>query len=176
MSVTRRPSALRHGLHSLHAREQCSEDVSSLVETLLVEAAPDTRLREAATAAAEAILYLRRVQQRKLLALESGTLRRAAPTAAERSLALKLSDAVKQADVGECETLREGLRVAHKPEWRLDVEKSATFILAMEFYDRSDELRRLSTYERRAISRRRKTLREFDYEKTEAERRAARIR
>ncbi|WP_421693779.1 hypothetical protein [Aestuariivirga sp.] len=176
MTKTRQPSALKHGLQSLHAREQCSGDVISLAEAILGETPPNSLLREAAAEAAEAILYLRRVQQRQLLALESGTLRRAAPTAAERLLALELSDAVKHAGAGDCDTVREKLRVAHKPQWILDLEKSATFVLELEFCDRSDDLRRLSTYERRAISRRRKALRRFDYERIEVERRATRER
>ena len=47
-------------------------------------------------------------------------------------------------------------------------------MLGMEFGEHAPELRRLHEYERRAISRHRKTLRRLDYETIEAERRAHR--
>ena len=100
-----------------------------------------------------------------------GELRRAAPTDAERIPALKLSAAVKRAGKVECEVLREELRVAHDAEWVVDIETAATFILGEELGNHTQELSRLSDYERRALSARRKALRRLDFERVEAERR-----
>ncbi len=141
-----------------------------LAEALLGAARREPQVLAAAWEAAVAILYLRRVQQCLLLVLEDGTLRRAAPTDAEKILALKLSAAVKRAGKVECEVLREELRVAHDAEWVVDIETAATFILGEELGNQAEELRRLSDYERRALSTRGKALRRLDYERVEAER------
>ena len=171
MATPRRPPALKHGLTSRAAREEWSDDVLQLAEALLGAAPPEPQVLAAAREAAEAILFLRRVQQCRLLVLEDGTLRRAAPTDAEKILALKFSAAVKRAGKVECEVLREELRVAHDREWVVDIETAATFILVEELVNHAQELRRLSDYERRAHSARRKALRHLDYEVIEAERR-----
>lgn len=141
-----------------------------LAEALLGAARREPQVLAAAWEAAVAILYLRRVQQCLLLVLEDGTLRRAAPTDAEKILALKLSAAVKRAGKVECEVLREELRVAHDAEWVVDIETAATFILGEELGNQAEELRRLSDYERLALSTRGKALRRLDYERVEAER------
>ena len=141
-----------------------------LAEALLGAARREPQVLAAAREAAEAILFLRRVQLCQLLVLEDGTLRRAAPTDAERIPALKLSAAVKRAGKAECEVLREELRVAHDREWVVDIETAATFILGEELGNQAEELRRLSDYERRALSTRGKALRRLDYERVEAER------
>jgi hypothetical protein len=171
MATTRRPPALKHGLTSRAAREEWTDDVLQLAEALLGAAPPEPQVLAAAREAAVAILYLRRVQQCRLLVLEDGTLRRAAPTDAERIPALKLSAAVKRAGKVECEVLREELRVVHDAEWVVDIETAATFILGEELGNHAQELRRLSDYERRALSARRKALRRLDLERVEAERR-----
>jgi hypothetical protein len=137
----------------------------------LIAARREPQVHAAVRYAAEAILFHRRVQQCRLLVLEDGTLRRAAPTDAEKVLALKLSAAVKRAGKAECEVLREELRVAHDREWVVDIETAATFILGEELGNHAQELRRLSDYERRALSARRKALRRLDLERVEAERR-----
>jgi hypothetical protein len=67
--------------------------------------------------------------------------------------------------------LREELRVAHDREWAVEIEAAATFILGGELGNHAQKLRRLSDYERRALSARRKALRRLDFERVEAERR-----
>jgi len=171
MAAPRRPSALRHGLTSRTAREDWSNDVLRLAEALLGTAPHEPQVLEAAREAAQAFLYFRRVQQCRLFELEDATLRRCTPTDAERSLATKLSVAVKCEDITQCQALRDGLHVAHDREWVAGVETAATFILGEELSNHVQELRRLSDYERRAHSARRKALRRLDYEVIEAERR-----
>lgn len=171
MATSRRPSALKHGLTSRTARVDWGDDVVRLAEALLGVSPRELQLLEAAREAAEATLYLRRVQQCRLLVLEEGTLGRASPTEAEKSLALKLSASVKRAERTECEALRDELRVAHEEVWAVDIETAATFILGQELGERAAELRRLADYERRAHSLRRKALRRLDYERVEVERR-----
>ena len=171
MATPRRPPALKHGLTSRTAREEWSEGVLQLAEALLGAAPREPQVLEAAREAAVAILYLRRVQQCRLFALEDGTLQRCTPTDAERALATKLSVAVKCGDLAQCQTLRDELRVLHDREWVVDLETAATFILGQELGGRAAELRRLADYERRANSLRRKALRRLDYERIEAERR-----
>lgn len=172
MATLGRPSALKHGLTSRAAREESSDDVLQLADALIGATPAEPQVLAAAREAAEAILFLRRVQQCRLLVLEEGTLRRAAPTDAEKMLALKLSSAVKREGKAECEALRDELRVAHDAEWVVDVDTAATFILGEEVCRRATDLRRLSDYERRAHSARRKALRRLDFERLEAERRA----
>ena len=171
MAGSRRPAALKHGLTSRSAREDWSTDVTRLAEALLGAAPREPQVLEAAREGAEAILNLRRVQQCRLLVIEDGTLRRCAPTDAERPLALKLSGAVKRGDVAECDAIQAELRDAHDKQWAVDIPTAATIILCEELGTRATELRRLSEYERRALSARRKALRCLDYERVEAERR-----
>ena len=171
MARSRRPSALKHGLTSRCVRDYWSEDVTRLAEALLGAAAREPQVLEAARGGAEAILYLRRVQQCRRLVIEDGTLRRCAPTDAERPLALKLSSAVKRGSVAECDAIQAELRDAHDKEWTIDIPSAATFVLGEELGTHATELRRLSEYERRADSLRRKALRRLDYERIEAERR-----
>jgi hypothetical protein len=78
MATPRRPPALKHGLTSRAAREEWADDVLQLAEALLGAAPPEPQVLAAAREAAEAILFLRRVQQCRLLVLEDGTLRRRA--------------------------------------------------------------------------------------------------
>lgn len=171
MARHRRPSALRHGLTSRTVREEWSRGALELAEALIGAAPREPQVLEAARDAAEAILYLRRVQQCRLLLLEDGALQRCTPTEAGRDLALRLSGAVKGADTAECRPLREGLRVAHDREWIVGFETLPIFFLGDEIRGREEDLRRLADYERRAHSRRRKQLRRLDYERVEAERR-----
>ena len=170
-SSSRRPSALRHGLTSQHAREHWSGAVVALAEALIGSGRREPGVIEAAREEAEAILYLRRVRQCRLLALEESTLRRCTPTEESRSVALKLREAVKRDDVAACDALREELRGPHDAAWLLDIETTSTIVLGLEFGECAAELRRLNDYERRAISSHRKTLRRLDYERVEAERR-----
>jgi hypothetical protein len=171
MAAPRRPSALKHGLTSRAIRADWSVDVVRLAEALIGAAPREPQLLEAAHEAAEAILYLRRVQQCRMLVLEDGALRRASPTDAEKAVALKLSEAVRRAKQSECDALRDELRVAHDATWNVDIETAATFSLGRELGERAAELRRLSEYERRANSLRRNALRRLDFERIEAERR-----
>lgn len=176
MAGARRPPALKHGLTSRTARQEWSDDVLRLAEAILGATPHEPRAVEAAREAAEAILYLRRVQQCRVLVLEEGTLRRCAPTDALRALALQLSDAVRRHGRPDCDAIREELRKEHDREWMLDIETTAMFILNEELRERAKELRRLADYERRAHSKRRKALRRLDYERVEAERRLAMTR
>lgn len=169
--MARRPSALKHGLTSRFARDTWPEDVSALAEALLDASPREPSVVEAARATAEAILYLRRVQQCRLLALDHGTLARAARTDAEKSAANKLLEAIKGEDSTECRRLRVQLDIAHDCEWKVGVEPIGFVVLGLELSDRARELRRLSEYERRAASARRRALRVLDYEMIEAERR-----
>jgi hypothetical protein len=170
-SSIRRPSALRHGLSSQYAREQWSGAVVALAEALVGSGRREPGVVEAAREEAEAILYLRRVRQCRLLALEESTLRRCTPTEESRAIALRLREAVKRDDAAACDALREELRGPHDAAWLLDIETTSTIVLGLEFGECAAELRRLNDYERRAISSHRKTLRRLDYEQVEAERR-----
>lgn len=171
MARPRRPPALRHGLASRTTRLEYSDDVEALAEALIGASPREARVVEAARAEAEAILYLRRVRQCRLQVLEEGTLARCSATAAARDLARDLSRAVKCGSLEECRVLGEALIAEHDRQWILDLEATATFVLGDELAERGKELRRLSEYERRAHSARRKTLRRLDYERVEAERR-----
>lgn len=171
MAAPRRPPALKHGLTSHYARGDWSAEVNALAEAILGAAPREPNVVEAARAEAEAILYLRRVRQCRLQVLEGGTLQRATPTERERALALKLSEAVKCADVADCNPLREKLRAAHDAEWIVGLEIGASYMLIDEIGKSTKALRRLNDYERRAQSRWRKSRRQFDYERIEAQRR-----
>lgn len=144
-----------------------------LAEKLLGEPLDDPRLLEAAREEAEGILYLRRVQQCRLILLEEGTLQRCASSDAARNLAIELSHAVKSGSLEKCKALKHALSVEHERNWVLGVETIATFILGDEFAEREKEFHRLADYERRAHSTRRKALRCLDYERVEMERRRA---
>lgn len=174
MSGTRQPPALKHGLTSLTARAEWSGDMITLADAILGDAPREPQVVEAARAEAEAILYLRRVRQCRLQALEEATLRRAAPTERERALAVELSGALKTASLPECLTLRETVRAEHDENWRVGLEVVATFILSHVIGNCTTALRRINDYERRAQSRWTKTRRCFDYERIDAERRARR--
>ena len=78
---------------------------------------------------------------------------------------------MKRGDVAACDGLPDELRGPHDAAWILDIETPSTAMLGIEFGERATELRRLHDYERRALSRHRKTLRRLDYETIEAERR-----
>lgn len=176
MSASRaqRPSALKHGLSSQYAREQWSGPVADLAEALIASGRRSPERVEAAHEEAEAILYLRRVRQCRLLVLEESTLKRSTPTKATRAIALQLREAVKRGDIAACDNLREELRDPHDAAWILDIDTLSTTMLGMEFGEHAAELRRLHDYERRALSRHRKILRRLDYETIEAERRPCR--
>ena len=116
-SSIRRPSALTHGLSSQYAREHWSGAVVALAEALVGSG----RREPGAVEEAEAILYLRRVRQCRLLALEESTLRRCTPTEASRAIALRLRGAVKRDDAAACEALRDELRGPQDAAWLLDI-------------------------------------------------------
>lgn len=171
--MARRPPALKHGLTSCNAHSPHSEDAVALAEDLLGATPREPQVIEAALDAGEAILYLRRVQKCRLLALEGRALGRATRTDAERVAALTLSEKIKHGSAAECRTIHEELRVAHEAEWKVGVAVAATVVLGLEMSERTTDLRRLSEYERRAASARRRALRRLDYEMVEAQRRAA---
>lgn len=170
MASRRKPSALKHGLTSRAAREEWSDAVLELAEALIGAAPRNPAMLEAARGEAEAILYLRRVRKCRLDVLEEGTLERCSVTELARGIALELSDAVKCGDLARCRELRDALRREHAGKWLLDLETTASFVLAEELARRAPELKSVADYERRAHSARRQTLRKLDYERVEAER------
>ena len=174
MAGARRPPALRHGLSSRLLRGEWSEDAVILADAILGPSPREPALLEAAGEDAEAILYLRRVQQCRLAILEECALCRYARSEAEKSLVLTLSGAVKRGHLSDCRTLRDDLFIAHDREWRFGLTAVASSLLLQDLGRRLKDLQRLADYERRAFSRRKETLRRLDYERVEAERRHAR--
>ena len=166
----RTPSALRHGLFSRHARLEWSPQVQSLGDALLGASPRQPQVIEAAREAAEAILWLRQIQQWRLAMLERAALFYANPTAAERDPALRLSDMVKGAAASDCAALRGDVCAAHDRAWLVDLAPAGDYFIHQQVAEHATELRRLADYERRAHSRRRKALRRLDYERVEAER------
>lgn len=173
MAAPKRPSALKHGLTSRITREAWSGDMLELAEVLMGVAPRNPAVVESAREAAEAILYLRRVQQCRLHVLEEGTLRRSAPTETLKALALQLSHAVRRCDLAEYRALREEFRQEHDRKWLVDVDTIRDLLLNDEIRRREQELRRIADYERRAHSTCRKSLRRLDFERIEAERQSA---
>ena len=167
----RTPSALRHGLFSRHARLEWSPQVQSLGDALLGASPRQPQVIEAAREAAEAILWLRQIQQWRLAMLERAALFYANQTAAERDPALRLSDMVKGAAASDCAALRDEVCAAHDRAWLVDLAPAGDYFIHQQVAEHATELRRLADYERRAHSRRRKALRRLDYERVEAERR-----
>ena len=166
----RTPSALRHGLFSRHARLEWSPQVQSLGDALLGVSPRQPQVIEAAREAAEAILWLKQIQQWRLAMLEHATLSYANQTAAERDPALRLSDMVKGAAASDCAALRGDVCAAHDRAWLVDLAPAGDYFIHQQVAEHATELRRLADYERRAHSRRRKALRRLDYERVEAER------
>ena len=131
MAKPRRPPALRHGLASRTARLEYSDEVNALAEALIGPSPRDVRVVEAAREEAEAILYLRRVQQCRLHVIEEGTLARCSATEGARDLALELSRAVKRGALDDCWALSRALLAEHGRQWVLDLETTATFVVGM---------------------------------------------
>lgn len=170
----RRPPALKHGLFSRQARDEWSPQIQRLADALLGTSPRDPQLLEAAARAAEAILWLRQIQQWRLHALEGAALARANRTDDDRKQALRLASLVKAGAAEDCRAPREDLRVAHDRDWIPPLESTAGFLVHLEMERHAATLRRLADYERRAASLLRKALRRLDYERIEVERRARR--
>lgn len=167
----RAPSALRHGLFSRYARLEWSPQAQSLGDALLGASPRQPRVIEAAREAAEAILWLRQIQQWRLAMLERAALLYANLTEAERDPALRLSEMVKGASASDCAPLRAEVCAANDKAWLVGLAPAGDYFIHLKVAEHSAELRRLADYERRAVSLRRKALRRLDYERVEAERR-----
>lgn len=166
MRRARKPSAFTHGLTSLYAREQLKEEAKELAECLLIGMPRTLKVIEAARAAAESILYLRQVQKWRLHQIESNALNSMPYTDSERSRALLLSTEVKSSRSVIC---NERHRTAIDADCVPDLDALMVFILVVELSGQRKDLRRLNDYEQRAISARRDAIRQFDYERIEAE-------
>lgn len=140
----------------------------------LLGASREPLLLEAAREAAEAVIHLFRVQRWRRVTLEGSALAEVATSDAALDAALELSRAVKfdPADEFQCQT--EALRAVCSGGG--SIEPACAAALIGQLRSPIDDLRRLSEYERRDLSRRRNALRRLDYKRVEAERRAARQR
>lgn len=155
-----KPSALKHGLSSQWLFETIEDQAAELAVELIGSSPRGPRLLEAAQAAAEAILHLRHIRSMKALALNEAEPGR--PTVVDIDQYFKSLTAAafggRDGRSGGGERIGDGHDLA-----LLDfMEQSGTL------------LRRLDDYERRALSKRSKAIRELDLMRIDIERAASR--
>lgn len=171
---SQRPPAFSHGLSSRLAREEMSGEINKLAEALLGASPPGPRLLEAAREAADAILHFHRVQTSRRLAGEASALLSLKALSHPPTRKLTLWNLQREEGHPSCWSLVAELRLqAAEAGYKSGFEITATDgvqSLILSLSSESDEVRRLKEYERRALSRRRTALRQFDYERIEAER------
>jgi hypothetical protein len=170
------PPAMTHGLTSRRLREALNRDAEVLAPALIGGAYPDQSVIEAARAAADAILHLHHIRRAKLDLIE------------------RFKDTppgLIDPDLKAVRTLGQIIRGKVRPGSDLELDKilddltsvltdgasgigpggDASAKMIAIFSALSTKLRRVSEYERRALSLRNKALRRLAYEQIEAERR-----
>ena len=154
-----KPSAVTHGLTSRWIFEALRDEVDELARRLAGSVAGEPGVEEAARAAADAILCLQRVRSMKTHALNQ---------ADPRLKKLNLEDILRNFNA----RLKEASGASKA---RAKKAGSADDLSMFEFLRKTGNvLGRLDEYERRALSRRAKAIRELDYARIEAARRKAR--
>lgn len=153
-----KPGALTHGLTSRWLLEAVSDDIDELAGLLTGSSAGEPAVEDAARRAAEAILGLRQVRSMKIHALSHADPERKRIDPREAFKAF-----------GSMSKILSSARKA-KPK----KVGTADDLAMLEFIDTSANiLERLDAYERRALSRRSKAIRELDFARIEAARRKA---
>ncbi|WP_421693782.1 hypothetical protein [Aestuariivirga sp.] len=140
---------------------------------LLGSSPPEPQLLEAARSAAEDIIYFDRVQRHRRSALEAAAVDGHPPSGPQADLARAFSRATRVIEPEARARAAREMLAKHfsdvPSDSKRDAEGSRAVLSAMERLDK--ELRRLWDYDRRAFSRRAKSLRELDYRRVEVERR-----
>lgn len=155
-----KPSALKHGLSSQWLFATLEDEAAELAVELIGSSPFSPRLLEAAQTAAEAILHLRHVRSMKLLALNEAEPGRAAVVDIDEYFK-SLTAAAFGSHNGRS---RGGEKIGDRDDLAL-----------LEFMEQSGTLlRRLDDYERRALSKRSKAIRELDLMRIDIERAASR--
>jgi hypothetical protein len=147
--------------------------VEALACRLLASSPPEPQLMLAAREAADAILHLRRVQEARRSLLDAAVRSNFEMTGVADLLDVEgyLEDVLRDPrdPIGSFFAVRLAMHVSGEAL----KDRGPPMALAAVLAGRSRELRQLEEYERRALSRRGKTLRCLDYVRIETERRRA---